>query len=60
MNINVPKGFKGALDIEEYATPKYKYQKEVLLKRNTKFYVKNIEYNQENKKYYFEVEVLNE
>ena len=31
LNINVPKGFKGALDIEEYATPKYKYQKEVLL-----------------------------
>lgn len=60
MNINVPKGFKGALDIEDYATPKYKYQKEVLLKRNTKFYVKNIEYNQENKKYYFDVEVLNE
>lgn len=60
MNIKVPKGFKGALDIEEYATPKYKYQKEVLLKRNTEFYVKGIEYNQDNKKYYFDVEVLNE
>lgn len=58
MNIKVPKGFKGALDIEEYATPKYKYQKEVLLKRNTNFYVKSIKYNQNDKKYYFDIEVI--
>lgn len=60
MSINIPKGFKGALDIENYATPKYKYQKEVLLKRNTSFYVKSIRYNQDNKKYYFDVEVIDE
>ena len=60
MTIKVPGGFEGALDIEDYATPKYKYQKEVLLKRNTRFYVKNIEYNEGNKKYYFDVEVIDE
>lgn len=56
MKIRVPKGFKGALDIEEYAVDKYKYQKEVLLKRNTKFYIKNIEFK--DKKYYFDMEVI--
>lgn len=56
MKILLPKGFKGALDIEPYATPKYKYQKEILLKRNTKFYVKNIEYK--DNKYYFDMEVI--
>ncbi len=60
MTIKVPEGFEGALDIEDYATPKYKYQKEVLLKRNTRFYIKNIEYDEKNKKYRFDVEVINE
>lgn len=56
MKIRVPKGFKGALSIKEYAVEKYKYQEEVLLKRNTKFYVNSIEYK--NGKYYFDVEVV--
>lgn len=60
MKVKVPKGFKGALDIEKYAVPKYKYQKEVLLPRNTIFFVKDIQYNDKNKKYYFEMEVLDE
>lgn len=55
MKIKVPKGFKGALDIEKYAVKKYKYQKEVLLKRNSKFIVNSIEYK--NNKYYFDLEV---
>ena len=46
---------KGALNIEPYAVEKYKYQKEVLLKRNTKFLVNSIEYKEN--KYYFYMEV---
>lgn len=56
MKIHVPKGFKGIIDIEPYALEKYKYQKEVLVKRNTKFYVKDIEYK--DNKYYFDMEVI--
>ena len=39
MSIKLPKGYKGAIEIKDYATEKYKYQDEVLLKRNTKFFV---------------------
>lgn len=56
MNIELPKGFKGALEIREYATEKYKYQDEVLLKRGTKFMVKSIDYK--DGKYYFNMEAL--
>lgn len=56
MNIKLPKGFKGALEIKEYAVEKYKYQDEVLLKRNTKFLVNNIIYK--DGKYYFDMEAL--
>lgn len=56
MKIKIPKGFKGALDIEQYAVDKYKYQKEVLLKRNTKFRVNSVEYKEN--KYYFDMEVI--
>ncbi len=56
MKIRVPQGFKGALDIEPYAVDKYKYQKEVLLKRNTKFRVNSVEYKEN--KYYFDMEVI--
>lgn len=56
MKIHIPKGFKGIIDMEPYAIEKYKYQKEVLIKRNTKFYVKNIEYKDD--KYYFDLEVI--
>lgn len=56
MKIHIPKGFKGIIDMEPYAIEKYKYQKEVLIKRNTKFYVKNIEYK--DGKYYFDLEVI--
>lgn len=44
------------MDIEQYAFEKYKYQNEVLLKRNTKFYVKNIEYI--DNKYYIDMEAI--
>lgn len=56
MRIHIIKGFKGAMDIEQYAFEKYKYQNEVLLKRNTKFYVKNIEYI--DNKYYIDMEAI--
>lgn len=56
MKILLPKGFKGALDIEPYASEKYKYQKEILIKRNTRFYVKEITYK--DNKYYFDMEVI--
>ncbi len=56
MKIHIPKGFKGVIDIEPYALEKYKYQKEVLIKRNTKFFVKDIEYK--DNKYYFDMEVI--
>lgn len=56
MKIKVNKGFKGAIDIEPYATQKYKYQKEVLLKRNTQFYVNDIQFK--DGKYYLDVEVI--
>ena len=56
MKIRIPKGFKGALDIEPYALEKYKYQKEVLLKRNTRFFINNIEFKAG--KYYFDMEVI--
>ena len=54
MKIKVPQGFKGALDIKPYAVDKYKYQEEVLLKRNTSFIVNSIEYKEN--KYYFDME----
>lgn len=56
MKIHVPKGFKGILDIEPYAVEKYKYQKEMLLKRNTKFFINNIEFK--DGKYYLDMEVI--
>ena len=56
MNIHLLKDFKGALEIENYATDKYKYQKEILIKRNTKFKVNNVVYKAG--KYYFDMEVL--
>lgn len=56
MKIHISKGFKGIIDIEPYALEKYKYQKEVLIKRNTKFFVKDIEYK--DNKYYFDMEVI--
>lgn len=56
MKIKVPKGFKGALDIKEYAVNKYKYQNEVLLKKNTSFFVNKIDYREG--KYYFDMEVI--
>lgn len=56
MNIKLPKGFKGALEIKDYAVEKYKYQDEVLLKRNTKFIVNKITYK--DGKYYFDMEAL--
>ena len=56
MEICIPKGFKGTLDIEPYAVEKYKYQKEILLKRNTRFFVNNIEFK--DGKYYFDMEVI--
>ncbi len=56
MNIRVPKGFKNSLDIKEYSVEKYKYQEEVLLNRNTQFYVNNIKYI--DNKYYFDMEVI--
>lgn len=56
MKIRVPKGYKGILDIEPYAVEKYKYQKEMLLKRNTKFFINNIEFK--DGKYYLDMEVI--
>lgn len=56
MKIHIPKGFKGILDIEPYAVEKYKYQKEILLKRNTKFFINNIEFK--DGKYYLDMEVI--
>lgn len=56
MKIHVPKGYKGILDIEQYAVEKYKYQKEMLLKRNTKFFINNIEFK--DGKYYLDMEVI--
>lgn len=56
MSIKLPKGYKGAIEIKDYATEKYKYQDEVLLKRNTKFFVNNIIYK--DGKYYFDMEAL--
>lgn len=56
MNIRLPKEFKGAIDIEQYALEKYKYQKEILLNRNTSFYVNSIELK--DGKYYFDMEAL--
>lgn len=56
MDIKLPKGFKGALEIKEYAIEKYKYQDEVLLKRNTSFFVKNIVFK--DGKYYFNMEAI--
>lgn len=56
MRIHISKGFKGAMDIKQYAFEKYKYQNEVLLKRNTKFYIKNIEYIAN--KYYIDMEAI--
>ena len=56
MSIQLPKGYKGAIEIKDYATEKYKYQDEVLLKRNTKFFVNNIIYK--DGKYYFDMEAL--
>lgn len=56
MKIKLPKGFKGALEIKDYAVEKYKYQDEILLKRNTKFIVNKIAYK--DGKYYFDMEAL--
>ncbi len=56
MKIHIPKGYKGILDIEPYAVEKYKYQKEMLLKRNTKFFINNIEFK--DGKYYLDMEVI--
>ncbi len=56
MNIKLPKKFKGALEIKEYAVEKYKYQDEVLLKRNTSFFVNNIVFK--DGKYYFSMEAI--
>ena len=56
MEICVPKGFKGALDIELYVLVKYRYQKVILLKRNTRFFINNIEFK--DGKYYFDMEVI--
>lgn len=56
MKIKLPKSFKGALNIQEYAVDKYKYQDELLLKRNTSFFVNKIDYK--DGKYYFDMEVI--
>ena len=56
MKIKIPKGFEGALDIEPYTSPKYKYQQEILLKRNCNFYVNSVIIK--DNKYYLDVEVL--
>lgn len=56
LTIKLPKGYKNAIDIEEYASPKYRYQKEVLLNRNCKFYVNDVIIW--DNKYYLDVEAL--
>lgn len=43
IQLHVPKGYKGALYIKKLAYDKYKYQEEVLFKRNLSYYIDNIE-----------------
>lgn len=48
MQIEVPKGFKGAIYLKELAYEKYKAQEEILFKRNLSYQVLNIEKKENN------------
>lgn len=58
MKIKIKKGYGKYIYIEDFATPKYQYQKELLLKRGTNFYVNHVELR--GNIYYMEVEVVDE
>lgn len=56
LEIEVPKGYRGCLYIESLANPKYKYQQEVLFKRNFRYIIKDIK--KENGRYYMKAEAI--
>lgn len=56
MTITIPKGYKGALSIKDYAVERYKYQNEILIKRNAEFYIKSVIIK--DNKYYLDVELI--
>lgn len=56
LEIEVPKGYRGCLYIERLASPKYKYQQEVLFKRNFRYIIKDIK--KENGRYYMKAEAI--
>lgn len=56
LEMEVPKGYRGCLYIENIATRKYKNQQEVLFKRGLRYIIKDIK--KENGRYYIKAEVL--
>lgn len=56
LEIEVPKGYKGCLYIENLATDKYKNQEEVLFKRGFRYKIKSVK--KEKKRYYIKAEAI--
>ena len=56
LEIEVPKGYKGCLYIENLATDKYKNQEEVLFKRGFRYKIKSVK--KENGRYYIKAEAI--
>ena len=56
LEMEVPKGYRGCLYIENIATRKYKNQQEVLFKRGLRYIIKDIK--KENGRYYIKAEVI--
>lgn len=56
LEIEVPKGYKGCLYIENLATDKYKSQEEVLFKRGFRYKIKSVK--KEKERYYIKAEAI--
>lgn len=56
LEIEVPKGYKGCLYIENIATDKYKNQEEVLFKRGFRYKIKSVK--KEKERYYIKAEAI--
>ena len=56
LEIEVPKGYKGCLYIENLATDKYKNQEEVLFKRGFRYKIKSVK--KEKERYYIKAEAI--
>nr|DAO91424.1 MAG TPA: minor capsid protein [Caudoviricetes sp.] len=56
LEIEIPKGYKGCLYIENLATDKYKNQEEVLFKRGFRYKIKSVK--KEKERYYIKAEAV--